>query len=217
MKRKYNKSIFGATAIVVSIAVFIFVIVIVLSFFYFFKFQIGLVIRELYLWNKFQEMPLSLLSMDMDDESFVIRMNKVYYFGTDEEKEEFKNKIDGIVKEQIFPVGVTPATAEIMIAGIAITEEIPCTLIVPGCEIVTGICSSGVCDCHCGDECPLPFAGKYLGSVVGFVATCRRTYDICECVSGDVPKIYSARFPFPLTFDGTKFTDELSYEIIEEG
>ena len=212
MKREYRKSIFGVTPIVVSIAIYLFVIVTVLAFFYYFKYQITLVMRDQYSWNKFQEVPLNLLSVDIGDESFVSRMNKVYYFGDGDEKEQLKNEVDNIIKKQIFPVGVAPASAEIMIGDIEITHKTPSTLIVPGCEIVTGLCSAGVCDCICGNECPL--AGKYLGSVLGGHKC--KLLDVYQCLSGEIPKIYSAMFPFPLVFNGKdEFVDVISYNVIQ--
>ena len=155
-----NKSFAGATAIVVAIVINIFVIAIILTFFYAFKYQISLVILEQYLWNKYQDVPLSLLATDIEGESFVVRANRVYYGFLD--AGQFRTDVNEIVKNQVSPTGPAPATVDVKIAGIKFTGEISCDFEIEGCyieddnQLFKHVCS-------CSESCPA--SGKYLGEV----------------------------------------------------
>ncbi len=212
MTRKYRKSFYGVTTIIVSLAIFLFVIVVVLSFFYFFKYQITLVMRDVYIWNKVQEVPLSLLSMDINDESFVSRMNKVYYLGDDGEEKKLINEVDYIVSNQLSLESRRPYTFLISVCGISLNKEIS---------------EAGECKClKCGGgSC---FGGLWYECSDGCGANkgkdcCHKTpFGDCKEGGGDVnlcfstKTTYSAGFPFPLTFNGTdNFIDSISYKIVE--
>ncbi len=211
MMKKYRKSLWPVTGIMVTIGALLFVIVIVLVFFYFFKFHITLTMMEQYVWNKVQEVPLSLLSMDIGDESFVSRMNKVYYLGDSDEKEELKNEVDDIVTKQLLLGAFTrrPYTFLISVCGISLNKEV----IEAGdceCERLGGIPGGPFYECSAGCG---PNEGKDC---------CVRTIaGDCKAEEGDVTlcfstkKIYSGGFPFPLTFNTINFVDSISYEIVQ--
>jgi len=210
MTGKYRKSIFGVTAIMVSIAIFLFVIVTVLSFFYFFKFQITLVIKDQYLWNKIQEVPLDLLSMNLDGERFVCRINKVYYLGGDEEKKQLREQIEGNISKQLFYFlegAQYPLKAVIYIGEIKITKYLE------GCELLEEYQGSGWWKFYCSDDCG-ENAGK--GILVQSYAL-KPSLGFCLYMT-ETPIEYSAKYPFPLTFNGIdKFVDELSYDAVVGG
>jgi len=210
MMRKYRKSFFGASAIIVGVAIFAFVIIIILAFFLSFKYQITLVIREQYLWNKVQEVPLDLFSMDIDGESFVSRMNKVYH-GFDD-KDALRDAVDNFVTKQLFYSLEEEnyfLEANVKVGGMRITKPI-------GCRVIDGHCNIFGCDCLCSDNC-----GDESGEYIGFASrhtSCDVEFDLSNCIT-ELPKgafYRSILYPFPLTFDGTDvFVDELFQEIIE--
>lgn len=208
---KYRKSLFGSTAIVVSVAMYLFVIVVVLVFFHVFKFQITKTILDLYNWNKVQEIPLDLLSVDIDDESLVSRVNKVYHGKLDEN--ELKDWMDETISKQLFYFfGETkyPLTTVIHVGDIEITKYLKGC----GCYISDGnIWETYTCTAECpraGEVC-----WKETIATMGQKPTAK-DHNWCMDVDKVTELQYSAKFPFPLTFDGTdKLVDELSYEIIE--
>jgi len=207
MKRKYRKSIFGVTPIVVSIAIWLFVIVTVLAFFYYFKYQITLVIQEQFLWNKIQEVPLDLLSMTLDGEMLVSKVNKVYYGYGDGSK--LKDIIDGNISRQLFyffEETEYPLKAVINIGGISLSTYLE------GCKLLEESCGVNCWKFTCSDKCGSN-EGKYI-EVVQYAM--KPSLDFCFYTTKTRIE-YSAKYPFPLTFNGTdKFVDELSYEAIEE-
>jgi hypothetical protein len=160
-----------------------------------------------YRWNKVQEVPLDLLSMDIDRESFISKMNKVFYKKLDED--QLKNKIDKIISDQLFYLtgGVQrPFDISINIGGIKITKELP------GCTVYEDPMQEGVWTCRCSANCAKP-EGTDVGS---FDKSGQCAPLINLCISS-VSSVYSAKFPFPLTFNGTdKFVDELSYNVVEK-
>jgi len=208
MTKKHRKSISFLTGIIAMIGAYLFVIIIVLIFFYFFKFHVTVVIQEQYLWNKLQEVPMSLLSMSLDDESFVSRMNRVFY-GFDEE-EWLRDRIDDIILKQVFylygEITEYPLTFVISINGIQITEHLV------GCHVYGKDVGPLLDECYCSDECGTN-AGKYLGDHLN----CEWAYSVDLCLYTTGTRVeYSAEFPFPLAFNGTdNFIGVISYEVIE--
>lgn len=190
----------------------------VLIFFYVFKVNVDLQMREGYFWNKLQEIPLDLFSMSLDDESFVYKMNKVYYLGTDAEKEQLRDKIDYILDIQVFNYSKGlqyPLDAVITIAGIELSKQFE------GCKIEERECEDNdetKCHCYCSSSCGKNSDTK-LSSSKHKQSDCEKDFDVNECIPYLVETQikYSAKYPFPLTFSGTeKFVDELSYDAIEE-
>jgi hypothetical protein len=183
----------------------------ILIFFLIFKVNVDLQLREQFIWNKVQEVPMDLLSMSLDGESFISRMNKVHYLGDDEEEKQLRDQIDDIISNQLFYYfeGTEyPFTASINIGEISITKYLE------GCYCKKTLCYAGVCDYECCDKCPEETKGKdcRAAGIRGL-----RTPDNSKCLPYDIRVEYSAKYPFPLTFNGTdKFTDELSYKAIEE-
>ncbi len=175
--------------------------------------------REGYFWNKLQEVPLGLFSMGLDGELFVYKMNKVYYLGTDEEKEQLRDEIDYILEKQVFNYSKGmeyPLDGVITVDGIVITKYLE------GCKIEERDCQdfgdTTRCHCYCSSGCGKNKDKRLTGFIKIKQGECNTTYDIRECIYiiGTQVK-YSAKFPFPLTFSGTdKFVDELSYDAIEE-
>jgi len=217
-----NKKGFIAPGLAASALAVVITIASVLIFFFVFKFHVDLQMKETYNWNKIQEIPLSLLSMDVDDQSFVSKMNKIYYL-TDEgdiERDQFKDIIDGNISKQLFYyLGSVqhPFEVEINIAGIEISEYLE------GCMIVEGECTDKIppgsgreCHCFCSGGCGSSSNEQLTISKVD-ENTCNRDYSIDDCiyVIGETVK-YSAKYPFPLVFSGTdKLVDELSYRAEE--
>jgi len=208
---KYRKS-FGGVAIVVSIAMFLFVIVIVVSFFYFFKFQITLYMGDVYIWNRVQEVPLDLLSMDVDRELFVINGNKVYYGFLD--REEFRDKIQNNINDQLFYFTGTenrPFGYSIWAFGMKIDEEpVGFEGAACGCTEDRPYTSNAY---NCNDNCAPHKRGEYCGwwsGIPGF--NDYRDDTVCF----DTIETYQAEYPIPLTFNGTdKLVDEIRYKVVE--
>ena len=92
----------GGIGVAILVAVIAVAIVFggILYFFFVFKAHATLVARDEYIWNKVQELPLSLLSMDVGEESFVSRMNKVYYELAD--KDLLKDETSDVISKQLF-------------------------------------------------------------------------------------------------------------------
>jgi hypothetical protein len=217
MKRK------GAIFIsmIMLLVVYLAACAIVFIFFHFFKYHIIKTVLDEYRWNKIQEIPLALFSMDMDGESFVSRVNRVYYLGSNNEKNQLKEKIDDTISNQLFyyfEETEYPFRVMIKVDGIEVI-----TKYVEACEIEERDCTTKSppvppgkeCHCYCSAECPSYSANKKLTTSKVDEGRCTIHYDISDCVVRK-PVVYSAKFPFPLTFDGTdKFVDELSYKIEE--
>jgi len=176
----------------------------VLIFFYVFKVDIELQMREHFIWNKVQEVPLDLLSMDVDGEPFVVYANKVYY-GLIKDKNQFRISVHDKINNQIFyffeEVGEEhPFSYEIYIFDVLIDEK-PAWFDPGGCgctEIEGGLVYL------CNDECGAK-AGEFCGFDVGFDSLC---FDTVEK--------YQAEYPVPLTFDGTNdLVDKIFYKVVE--
>jgi len=209
-------------SMIILLVIYLFACAIVFVFFYFFKFHVITTILDEYRWNKIQEVPLSLLSADLDGESFVYRVNKVHYLGSDAEKNQLKDKINDFLTEQLFhyfPGTEYPFRVIIKVDGIeAITKYLT------GCRVVEGSCASetdefGVsvtmCHCYCSADCGYN-KNKCLTYYKVKQGECW-SYSVSGCISREAV-VYSAKYPFPLTFNGTdKFIDELSYEVEETG
>jgi hypothetical protein len=211
MIKKYRKSFFGATAIVVGVAAFVFVIAIVVTFFFAFKYQIRFVIQDQYLWNKFQEVPLNLFSMSIDGESFVCRMNKIYHKLGDDS--QLKEELDKTITKQLFyffeGTGYS-YRATIYITGMEITKSFE------GCSVTSTFIpgfgeAPNVFVCKCSSKCALP-----EGYEVGQFTDIDECYTLIESCTLSEKKVYSAKYPFPISFKGNgELVDELSYNIIE--
>jgi hypothetical protein len=199
----------GITAAVLACAI---AVASVLIFFYVFKVNVDLQMREQYLWNKVQDVPMDLLSMDVEGESFVYRMNKVYY-GYEEES-NLGSKTSGYISKQLiyFLEGpVRPLEAVIVIDDISIVKYLE------GCTVNSEAhCEGGDCAyvCKCSAGCSKP-EGDIVGST-WMTDTCKEEF-LDKCLYTTNTRVqYSANFPFPLTFNGTdKLVDELSYKAVQ--
>jgi hypothetical protein len=179
----------------------------VLIFFYFFNVNVELQMREQYIWNKVQDVPMDLLSVDVDGESFVYKVNKVHYKQADET--QLKNRMGEIINKQLFYFfgGATSSlTAVIRIEDIVITSS---NTYIGDCKIEQrGSCEFGrkyYCSADCIDH-PDEYLGCYLFPM---------RPSIEECLTAVIDR-YSSTFPLPLVFNGTdQFIVTLSYEITE--
>jgi len=183
----------------------------VLYFFFVFKAHATLEARDEYVWNKFQEMPLGLLSMDIDNESFVSRMNKIYYKFIDMESTRIKLK--DIIHKQLFYFYTTteyPYEYFITIGNLSFTEEADCYCKGGWFAYNTGDWTcSGSCGLHDGENCARVWARIPPFGAPIYVP------DSSKCL-GKWEAIYSAVYPFPLAFDGTNnLITIISYEATE--
>ena len=203
MKQEKGIVVSGIIAIVLGAGI---AIASVLIFFYVFKVSIDLQMREHYIWNKVQELPLNLFSMDLDDGSFVSKMNKVYYGY--ETKEELQ-KVEKILNEQLYyTFSEKPEHMGYIVSVDTITlSKFP---LITECGCIPDIDNFGTWICK--DKCTISRAGK----------SCTR-YDI-QGTPVQAPELcfefgriqYSGEFPFPLTFSGTdEFTVTMSYNALE--
>lgn len=218
--RKYRKSQFGVDAIIVGVAIFVFVIVITLTFFYFFKYHITLVIRDQYIWNKVQEVPLSLFSTDIDGESFINKANKAYYGFND--KGEFMGLIKNIINSTIFydyNVEYRPFAYSVNIFGTTVSEG----YVTPsgGCKCDKIIAyGSNIYYYGCSDGCAVDKQGRPCGEKKDATWDDRSSWDTRDdmlCYETNKENtIYEVSYPVPLTFNGTnKLIGNISYKVAE--
>ena len=183
----------------------------VLYFFYVFKAHATLEAREEYVWNKVQEMPLSLLSMDIDKESFVSKMNKVYY--SKEDANQLKTQLNKMIMNQLFYEWYStteyPYKYFINVGGFSFSGAGECACSGPWHAPVTGEykCNSD-CGVKAGESCSVVVLEGLFG-LKAYVPSNRK------CYGKNVTK-YGASYPFPLTFNGTDdVINIISYEVIE--
>jgi hypothetical protein len=205
----------------VLIAIYVVIFASILIFFQTFKYHVWRVLVEEYTWNRVQDMPLSLLSMDVNDQPFVMQMNKIYYGKLPEvQTQQF---IDGVRKKVITPQllsGFDPNEPEkypfwyvISIGGKTFSETIA-----PNCKCKLGDISYGVYWYKCSTECNNLKTGL-AGSECWSGAPVFRPPDIetrCLRMAGVVDiAIYNMSYPFPLAFSGTwNLTIPFYYNII---
>ncbi len=80
-------------AIVAKWAIIIFLILSILVFFVTFKYHVKLTVAEYYLWGKQYDIPLALFSINMNGDSSVVALNKIYY-GDNSLKENLREILD---------------------------------------------------------------------------------------------------------------------------
>ena len=206
-----KKGDFGVGLLIVVIGL-IFVLGGVLYFFYVFKAHATLEARDEYLWNKFQEMPLNLLSMDIENESFVSRMNKIYYGFIDVESTRIK--LRDIIHKQLFYFYTTteyPYEYFITIGDLSLAEKTVC------------YCKGGYFahfngDWTCHGSCGPIHTDESCARVWAYIPPFAMPIyvpDNSKCI-GDVTTFYTAVYPFPLAFNGTNyFITPISYEVTE--
>jgi hypothetical protein len=207
-----NKGFFEG--VIMMFVIYLFAVAIVVVFFYFFKYHITITMLDEYKWSKVQEVPLDLLSIDLNGESFVSKMNKVYYGFYDSSKLRDETK-EYVYNQFFYSLGGNPK-------GIIFSVDIGNLNIVSAKSPCT--CNDnrlfGTALQHnrylCSDNC-VDVTGKSLGG-----RSCE-TWDTWGRLRGDIKKCvysesyYSAGFPFPLTFNGTEnFIDSLNYEISDQ-
>ena len=208
MTRTKKGSIF--LSMIMLLVVYLFAVAIVVVFFYFFKFHIITTILDEYRWNKVQEVPLDLFSMDVNGESFVSRMNKIYYGFID--MEPTKIKLRDIIHKQLFYsyTGTKyPYEYFITIGNLSFTGQSDCTCNGKMFAHFTGAwtCSGG-CGLYKDENC---------AKVWFYIPPSQPIYvpDSSKCF-GKTEAIYNAAYPFPLTFNGTNnLITIISYEVAE--
>jgi len=205
-------------SMIMMFVIYLFAVALVVVFFYFFKYHITITMIDEYRWNKVQELPLDLLSVDIDGKPFVSGVNRVHYLGNNDEKEQFKKGMDDTITNQFFNYltgAEYPFRATIKVDGIEVITkyvESTCKLEVRDCE-EEGIPAEDYCHCYCSDACKLKNKQLTVSKREKYMACIG--FDVSDCTIRK-PVFYSAKFPFPLIFNGTdKFVDELSYEVEE--
>lgn len=192
-------------SMIMLLVVYLFACAVVLVFFYFFKYHITTTVLDEYKWNKVQEVPLGLFSMDIDGESFTSKMNKVYY-GLEPEDEFVKKMHEDVINQQLFyqfPSDKRPFGYVVSVGDITISEM----KVDPNCRCVR----SDATHCYCSDECPK--AGEPCGREVPWWIFTKVECDPSLCSHTKIE--LSEKFPFPLTFDGTdRFTDLMLYKVV---
>lgn len=179
---------------IMMFVIYLFAIGIVVVFFYFFKFHITITVLDEYRWNKIQEVPLSLFSMDVDGEPFVSGANKIIYgFEAKSELDEIKERVND---QLYFAFGdVPPNMGYILTIGEVTVSESR----FPDCDCkLTGLAWG------CTNDCAPDKRGKPCGQYEP---------ELCFDIGR---REYSASYPFPLAFNGTtKFIDGLSYDAVD--
>jgi len=190
---------------IIMVAIYIFAVLVVVIFFYFFKYNISIIILDEYRWNKVQEVPLSLLSMDVDGESFISKVNKAYYnILSDEEKKQFQTDSYSIITNQMFYEyqGIPPEIG----FNILIGSVVKITKGDPDCRCLYSSFT-------CSDECPEKTRGQDC-TITMYPGGPPLTDDKKCFIYGYI--YYSEKYPIPLVFNGTdKFVDVLSYDVVE--
>jgi len=209
LKLNSKKGDFGASIIVAVVAVAL-VFGSVLYFFYVFKVNATLGIRDEYIWNKVQDVPLSLLSVDVDGESFVTSANKAYYDLLD--KIQFQDSVKSIITEQLFYLVGEENRAfgySFFVFGTKIDEQPP-DFGGSSCKCDKPQGSSGIVVYYgCNNDC-IGKEDKNCGFWVG--TTDYTDHTICF----NTIEIYESEYPVPLTFNGTdKFVDTMKYKVTE--
>ncbi len=192
-------------SMIILLVIYLFAVAIVLVFFYFFKFHVTTTVLDEYRWNKIQEVPLDLLSMDIDGKSFVPKMNKVYY--KFEPEDEFK-KVRNIVNNQLYFMfgGDAKSMGYIISIGNATVSQSQ----YPNCGCMPHPLVENLYTCN--DDCSVSKKGNYCGKYV-FPVGIVPDPSLCFVIGR---REYSASYPFPLTFNGTdEFTARLSYDAVE--
>lgn len=199
------------TSLFVMLAIYLFAVSLVIIFFYFFKFHITIIMIDEYRWNKVQEVPLSLLSMDVDGEQVVSKINKVYYgFESEDQLDEVK----GLVNKQLYYMygGSQPNMGYSFSVGGASVTESP----FPTCGCNYGWNGATFSfDWHCGGGCPNDGETCYHWMYDPYAGQNVQVPDETMCyVIGRIE--YHGSYPFPLTFNGTyKFIETMSYDAVE--
>jgi hypothetical protein len=152
--------------------------------------------------------------MDIDGESFVSRMNKIYYGFIDTESESTKIKLRDIIHKQLFysyTMTLYPYEYFITIGNLSFTGQADCACKGKMFAHLTG-------QWYCSGDCG-PYDGKNCAKVWFYIPPAQPIYgpDSSKCF-GNVRAFYTAAYPFPLTFNGTNyFITTISYEVTEWG
>jgi len=204
-----KKGDFGVGLLIVVIGL-IFVLGGVLYFFYVFKAHAALEARDEYIWNKVEEVPLDLLSMNIENESFVSRINKIYYGFID--MESTRIKLRDIIHKQLFYSYTTtlyPYEYFITIGGLSFTGQTGCTC---NGQMFAHFTGAWTCSGGCG-----LYKDENCAKVWFYIPPSQPIYvpDSSKCF-GKTEAIYNAAYPFPLTFNGTNnLITIISYEVAE--
>lgn len=197
-------------SMIILLVIYLFAVAIVLVFFYFFKFHITTTVLDEYRWNKIQEVPLDLFSIDVDGEQFVSKMNKIYHKF---EPEDQLDKVKKMVNSQLyFAFGdVPPNIGYILTIGeVTVSQsDYPDCGCKPAVEYfsVTYKCQGGCALDLEGEDC----VGGYTYNQMG---TPQAYPDPKKCFYVGLVE-YHGDYPFPLTFNGTdKFIAGLSYDAV---
>jgi len=142
-------------SMIMMFVIYLFAVGLVVVFFYFFKFHISITIIDEYRWNKVQEVPLSLLSMDVEGESFVTKVNKIYYkFEPEDKLDEVKEMVN---KQLYFVFGDEPPNMGyiLTIGEITVTQskKYPDCKCEPAVELVPTLKCQGGCGDKEGASC----------------------------------------------------------------
>ena len=179
---------------------------VVFIFFHFFKYHIIKTVLDEYRWNKIQEIPLALFSMDIDRESFTLKMNKIYY--ELEPEDEFVTKMhEDVINQQLFyqfPPDKRPFGYFITIGKTTLSEV---KEVQPNCECEVRSDCGDPPWYYCSDDCGSPCTNCGVEDRFGNIWPDERFCYPTEA------KFYAEEYPFPLTFNGTeRFIESLSYE-----
>ena len=205
--------------IIITIIVTVALIGSLLYFFFVFKFRTKSQAHDEYTWNKIQEIPLSLFSMDIEKKSFVSIVNKVYYFPDDAESSLYLYyDVPNFVNQQLFYlIGGKPSNLGYIISVDTGTETAPLTFSqTPTTETY----------CRCLPAEAPPFEPLLYfecneDCLSGHDKPCGKEYPWGR---GPAPELcfdaevipYSASYPLPLAFSGTDdFITTISYNALE--
>ncbi len=192
---------------------------------YNFKIHIFLKIIEVYHYNRIQEVPLALISSDFGSESFVEKVNKVYYnLSSSTAKRMFIKGVKETIKKQIGEAYKLDIRIDDIEFGMEEYEE--CTV------FVSGLRFSGF-ECKCTDKCPLQLVIYIPEKVVidceqeaiergdeSYLYECLEMYcsqklPLEKCF-GEALNItityFRDTFPFPLVFNGSNFVEKMWFE-----
>jgi hypothetical protein len=196
----------------VLVAIYVVVFASILIFFQTFKYHVWKVLVEEYMWNRVQDEPLSILSMDIDGQPVVMQMNKFLF---KQYPQDLIDKLRGNISYQIFGstdpspnlnFGYRINISDMVISGKAANPDCGCTKVGQEFEGGTGYV--------CNDNCAQNMRGNDCGLIVYYFFGKKDTRDSTKCFNAFAR--YNMIYPFPLSFNGTwNFITNLTYEIEE--
>jgi hypothetical protein len=194
-----SKGILGG--LLAEFAVAVFVVLFVIIFIFCFKIHVTQSMVDYYLWNKEYDIPLALFSIDINEESSAMALNRVFYknkFGYDEYT--LKNIID---KWFIEPTDKkTYQYYRFELGDVVFEKEVPCN-----CKAVETGTMKDEYECR-GNDC-----GSYKNCPYSTKLACD---DYCKeaCQIETIQRKNLGLYPSPIIYNGTNRVVPLKFNTI---